>query len=193
MKKFVTLLLSMVFTIPLFGQFKAKMYFTHMGKNHVFTIYSSDAGYRYEFKENDQEGVIISKTGSQEMYILMPQQKMAMKSSASSPMNMGNDPLAAYRHFVDQGTLKTEEKESVNGIQCTRSGLYSKDNPNQKLYTAWISDKYNFPVKMINHVDGTPNGSLMEIKEIEAWTPDSDSYEIPEGYRIMDLPGMPAQ
>jgi hypothetical protein len=193
MKKTVLFLLSLTLTLPLFAQFKAKMFFSHMGKNHVFTIYSSDAGYRYEFKENGQEGVIISKTGTPDIYILMPQQKMAMKSSASNKMNMGNDPVASYRYFLSRGNLKTEGNETINGIQCTRSGLYSNENSNQKLYTVWISDTYDFPIKMINHIDGTPDGSLMEIKEIEGWTPTSESYEVPEGYQVMDMPGMPGQ
>jgi hypothetical protein len=159
-----------------------------MGKDHVFTVFSSDAGYRYEFNEDGQEGVIIAKTGSPEIYILMPQQKMAMKGSASDPMSMGNDPVASYNHFLDQGTLKAEGEETVNGIKCTRSGLWNKENPSQKMFTVWTSDSYNFPLKMINHIDGSADGSVMELKDIESWTPTADSYDIPKGYQVMDMP-----
>ena len=190
MKKIVLLSLSILLSLPLFAQFKAKMYFTSMGTNHVFTIYSSDAGYRYEFNEHGQEGVMIAKSGSSDIYILMPQQKMAMKSSATSPMNMGNDPVASYQHYQDQGTSKVEGEETINGIKCTRTGLWNKENPNQKMYTVWTSEKYDFPIKMINHIDGSADGSVMELKDIESWTPTADSYEIPDGYQLMDMPGM---
>ncbi len=57
------------------------------------------------------------------------------------------------------------------------------------MYTVWLSDKYKFHIKMINHIDGS-EGSAMELKDIEPWTPDVDSFSIPEGYQVMDMGGM---
>lgn len=176
-------------SLPLSGQFKAKMYFTSMGQDRVFTVYSADAGYRYEFNENGQEGVIIVKKGSPEVIILMPQQKMAMKGPADSPMSMGNDPLVAFDHYRKEGQMKNEGEEIINGIKCTRSTLWNSENPTQKLFTVWLSEKYNFPVKMVNHIDGS-RGSGMELKNIEPWTPDAKSFEIPAGYQVMGMPRM---
>ncbi|HKL66795.1 MAG TPA: DUF4412 domain-containing protein, partial [Bacteroidales bacterium] len=65
---------------------------------------------------------------------------------------------------------------------------YNKETPTQKMYTAWTSVKYNFPVKLINHIDGSE--STMELKDMEPWTPGSKSFEIPEGYQVMDMPKM---
>ena len=190
MKKLLFLATACLLVIPLSAQFKAKMYFTSMGKDHVFTVYSADAGYRYEFNENGQEGVIIAKQGSSDIIILMPQQKMAMKSSATDKMSMGNDPIAAFRYYQEEGLMKVEGQETVNGIPCTRSGLWNKDNPNQKMFTIWTSEEYNFPVKLTNHISGSDD-TTMELKEIEPWTPDLKSFEIPAGYQVMDMPAMP--
>ncbi|MBN2884065.1 MAG: DUF4412 domain-containing protein [Clostridia bacterium] len=192
MKKIFLFVTVSLLVLPMSGQFKAKMYFTSMGKDHEFTVYSADAGYRYEFNENGQEGVIIAKTGSPDIYILMPQQRMAMKSSASDKMSMGNDPVAAYKYYQDQGLIKVEGQETVNGIACTRSGLWNKDNPNQKMFTIWTSEEYNFPVKLTNHISGSDD-TTMEIKDIQPWTPDAASFEIPAGYQIMDMQGMPGK
>jgi len=30
----------------------------------------------------------------------------------------------------------------------------------------------------------------MELKEIQPWTPNAQSFEIPEGYQVMDMPKM---
>ena len=79
MKKLAFLAALSLLVLPLSGQFKAKMVFNTMGQNRTFTVYSADAGYRYEFNEAGQEGAIIVKKGSQLVIILMPQQKMAMK------------------------------------------------------------------------------------------------------------------
>ncbi|MBE0678463.1 MAG: DUF4412 domain-containing protein [Bacteroidales bacterium] len=189
MKKLLFLATACLLAIPLSGQFKAKMYFTSMGKDHVFTVFSADAGYRYEFNENGQAGVIIAKNGSSDIIILMPQQKMAMKSSATDKMSMGNDPVAAYRYYQDEGLMKVEGQETVNGIPCTRSGLWNKDNPNQKMFTVWTSEEYSFPVKLTNHISGSDD-TTMELKDVEPWTPDAQSFEIPTGYQVMDMPKM---
>lgn len=189
MKKIIILFAASLLAFPLAAQFKAKMHFTSMGQERVFTVYSANDGYRYEFNENGQEGVIISKKDSPEVVILMPQQKMAMKGSATDPMSMGNDPVASYRHYQEQGLMKVEGEETVNGIPCTRSGLYNKDNPAQKMYTVWTSDEYQFPIKLINHISGSDD-TAMELKDLQPWTPDSKSFEIPAGYQVMEMPGM---
>lgn len=190
MKKLIVFTTAWLVILPVSAQFRAKMHFTSMGKDHVFTVYSSDAGYRYEFNENGQEGVIIVKAGAPEVLILMPQQKMAMKSSATGKMSMGNDPVAAYKYYQDQGLMKVEGQESINGIACTRSGLWNRDNPDQKMFTVWIYDTYNMPVKMINHIDGSSGGSVMELKEVEPWTPEPGYLEVPDGYQVMGMPDM---
>lgn len=192
MKKIILLITATLLVLPLSAQFKAKMFFTGMGKEHVFTIYSSDANYRYEFNEDGQAGVIIAKTGSSEIVILMPSQKMAMKASAENPMSMGSDPVKAYEYYLESGLLKEEGKEMLNGVQCTKSTLWNKENSSQKMYTVWLSEQYKFPVKLINHMDGSGEGSIMELKDIEAWTPDAQSFEIPSGYQVMDMPQMNA-
>lgn len=188
MKKIIILFAATLLVLPMSAQFKGKMHFTSMGQERVFTVYSADAAYRYEFNENGMEGVIIVKKGSPEVIILMPQQKMAMKGSASDPMSMGNDPVASYNQYQDEGLTKVEGEETVNGIRCTRAGLYNKDNPSQKMYTVWTSEKYDFPIKLINHIDGS--NSSMELKDLEPWTPDSKSFEIPAGYQVMGMPKM---
>ncbi len=188
-RQFISILIMLFMSISVFGQFKAKMVFNSMGKERAFTVYSSEDGYRYEFNEDGQEGVVIVKNDSPDVIILMPQQKMAMKSPAGSPMSMGSDPLQSYEYHKANGLLKEVGKEKVNGIECTKSILYNKENPTQKMFTMWYSEKYKFPIKMINHIDGEEE-SGMELKDIEPWTPDANSYSIPEEYQIMEMGGM---
>jgi len=193
MKKIILLITVSLFVLPLSAQFKAKMVFNSMGKERVFTVYSADAGYRYEFNEDGQEGVVIAKKGESQLIILIPQQKMAMKSPDESPMSMGSDPLKAYEHYQKDGTLKEIGKETINGIECTKSELWNITGDEfgkvtQKMFTIWNSDRYQFPVKMINHIDGA-EGSGMELKDIEPWTSDTGSFSIPEGYQIMEMGG----
>ena len=194
MKKIILLFISVMFILPLYGQFKAKMVFNTMDKQRDFIVYSADEGYRYEFNEDGQEGVVIVKNDFPGVIILIPQQKMAMKSPAESLMSMGNDSIKSYEHYQKVGTLKEIGKEIINGIECTKSELWNISGDEygkvtQKMFTIWNSDKYKFPIKMINHIDGS-EGSGMELKDIKPWTPDANSFSIPEGYQIMEMGGM---
>jgi hypothetical protein len=160
-----------------------------MDKNRSFDVYYSDLGYRYEFDEDGQKGVVLVKSGSREVVILMPQQKMAMKTPSDNPMSIANDPLQAYNLYKDSGIFKDDGEESVNGILCQKSILYNKDNPSQKMFTMWYSKKYEFPMKMINHIDGSEDSS-MEMKDVEPWVPEPGKFEIPSDYQVMDMQGM---
>lgn len=193
MQKIILLSLSVLLSLPLFAQFKGKMVFRTMNKERTFTVHSSDEGYRYDFDENGQKGAVIVNNNSSEVIILMPQQKMAMKSPAGSPMSMSSDPLKSLENYQESGLMKEEGTETINGIKCTKSVLWNKDNPNQKMFTMWFSDKYKFPMKMVNHIDGSED-SGMEMKDVEPWTPDEQFLKIPSGYNVMEMPsGMPGQ
>ena len=183
-------------SINLYAQFKAKMVYNSMGKERVYTVYSDDEGYRYEFNEDGQEGVFISEHYTRNVIILMPQQKTAMKSMIGSAMTSAIDPLKAYELYPagDNLVIVGQGKETINEVLCKKSELWNKYNDeygkvNQKLFSVWYSEKYKFTIKIINHIDGT-DGSVMELKDIEPWTPDANSFSIPEGYQIMEMGGM---
>jgi len=188
MKKVSLLTLSFLLSFPLFAQFKGEMVFNTMNKERHFDVYFCDAGYRYDFDEDGQKGSFIVKSGSPEVILLMPQQKMAMKSPAGSAMSMGSDPLKWMENYQGDAIIKEEGTETINGIKCTKSVLFNKDNPTQKMFTIWFSDKYKFPIKMVNHIDGSES-SGMEMQGIESWTPNEKFFEIPDGYQVMGMPG----
>lgn len=190
MKKIILFVLASLSGLSLSAQFTGKMNFTSMGETRSFTVHSADAGYRYDFDEDGQKGAVIVKNGSGEVIILMPQQKMAMKSPSDSPMSMSNDPLKSMEYYQKSGIMKEEGKEMVNGVPCTKSTLYNAENPSQKLFTLWVSNEYKFPMKMLNHIDGTEN-SGMEMSGVEPWTPVSQFFEIPADYQVMEMPVMP--
>ena len=193
MNKFILLSLTLLLSLPLFAQFKGKMVFKTMNKERSFIVHSSDAGYRYDFDEDGQKGAVIVNSNSKEVIMLMPQQKMAMKSPAGSPMSMSSDPLKSMEYYRDSGIMKEEGTEIINGVTCTKSVLWNNDNPSQKMFTMWFSNKYKFPMKMVNHIDGSED-SGMEMQDVEPWMPDEQLFEIPSGYNVMDMPaGMPGQ
>ncbi len=189
----ITLLIVLLFPGSiLYGQFTAEMHFTTSGKERVFQIYSDGNNYRYEFNEDGQEGIVIVPEGANHIFILMPQQKMAIMSGASSQMSINTDPVKQYEYWLNDGaTEKVVGEEKVNGIDCIKKELRNiqKDEygeVNQHLFTVWYSKEYNFPVKMKNYIDGSEN-SGMELTDIKPWTPNSDSFEVPGDYTVMEM------
>ena len=63
-----------------YGQFKAKMVFYSGNAERSCIIYASGLNYRYEFDENNQQSIVVVKNDSKEILVLMPQQKMAIRS-----------------------------------------------------------------------------------------------------------------
>ncbi len=167
-----------------FGQFQANMFFTLSGVEKEFKVFSDENRYRYEFNEDGQEGVVIVLNETNQVFMLMPQQKMAIRTTPTSRMSMGNDPLKLYEYQVDQGGVeKVIGNEEINGYDCIKKELYGENN--QLLYTMWYSEEYKFPVKIISHIDAAGTTS-MELKDIEPWAPNDASFVIPDGYSIMD-------
>lgn len=186
---FIILLSS---SITVYGQFSAKMYYTTAEKNGEYQIYSDGNNYRYEFNEDGQKGVVIVPDGAKEIYILMPEQNMAIKTKSNSKMSMSTDPLKQYEYWLNEGAAEQViEKEKINGVDCIKKELRNikKDDygeVNQHLYTIWYSEDYKFPIKMENYIDGS-GSSGMEVKDIKPWTPTTDSFIIPSGYKTMEM------
>jgi hypothetical protein len=178
------MLFSILFTMNAFGQFQAKMHYTLSAKAKEYMVFSDGDRYRYEFNEDGQEGVVIVLKKTGEVIVLMPQQKMAMKMGTTNIMRMANDPIAAYDYQVANGGIKKViGNETINGVSCVKTELYNKSN--QLLYTNWFSEKYNFPIKMVSHIDVAGN-TAMELNDIQPWTPDEASFRIPDGFQVMD-------
>ncbi len=167
-----------------FGQFQANMLFTLSNTQKEFTVFSDENRYRYEFNEDGQEGVIIVLNETGEVFILMPQQKLAIKTISTSKMAMGNDPVKLYEYQIGQGgTEKVIGQEKVNGYDCIKKELYGENN--QLLYTMWYSEEYGFPIKIVSHID-VAGTTEMVLKDIKSWTLDEANFKIPDGYTIMD-------
>lgn len=187
MKRRISIIAIVIFcalSFNVIGQFQATMKYTLSNEEKEFKVFSDENRYRYEFNEDGQEGVVIVLSETGEVFVLMPQQKMAMKTISTSIMSMANDPLLAYEYQVEQGgTEKVIGNEEVNGINCIKKELYNDSN--QLLYTIWYAEKYDFPIKMVSHIDVAGNTN-MELKDIQDWIPDDTHFVIPEGYMIMD-------
>lgn len=191
-KTALILLMSFIVIMPIktmMAQFSADMIIHNNEDERTFRIFCDENRYRYEFDQDGQEGILIALNDTEEFYLLLPSQKTAFKSDGSSQMTMSTDPVRQYEYYTGDAEEVIAGRENVNGYPCLKKELrkIKKDEfgtSNQLMYTIWYSEELKFPVKMKNHIDGT--GNSFELKNIEDWTPQKSSFQVPEEYRIID-------
>ncbi len=172
------------------AQFKGKMEFAGSGdKKMVYTVYSNNSRYRYEFSENGQEMVVIVKPEAAQTLILIPEIKSYMKTSSNDFRSLMNDPVQSARYFSQTMEEKAAGREQMNGYDCIKKEYYTKNmDPVTLIYTVWYSEELKMPVKIVDHVR---NRSYMELTGVEKWKPVASYFEVPAGYHEMNPGGPP--
>ncbi len=99
------------------------------------------------------------------------------------------DPFMAHYYMLKQYKVRTAGKETVNGLRCQKRELIMGEEDTVVVQRAWISDKYDFPVKLINYSgSGGKNVHMkVELKNIKEVPVDSAIFKIPEGLKYMEM------
>jgi hypothetical protein len=71
--------------------------------------------------------------------------------------------------------------EQVNGRSCDHWQITHKDG---KVTNAWIDQKLHFPIKSVS------DDSTWQLTNIKEGEPSASLFEIPSGYRKMDIGGV---
>jgi outer membrane lipoprotein-sorting protein len=160
------------------------------GEHSTGKFYFSPPKSRIEMTVRGHEGIVISDSKTQTIYTLMPQQHMYMEAHAGqgSPMAPSlpkvdanfdpNNPCAARPDV----TCKKVGTETLNGRSCDKWELTNKTGGTA---TTWIDQKLHFPIKTVN-----ADGTSVEFTNIKEGTPDASVFEVPAGYRKLDIPAM---
>lgn len=155
-------------------------------------IYLTQNHMRLDMDGGPRDGsVFLTNIPTQTTDMLMPQQHMYMEFKADQaamarrpgmapsikPFRDPSNPCAA-----DAGsTCKNLGVEQVNGRACDHWQITSKSG---KISNAWIDQKLHFPIKSVSE------DSSWELTNIKEGEPEASLFEIPAGYRKMDLGGV---
>lgn len=160
------------------------------GEQATGKFYFSPPKTRMDMNARGRDVTVISDSKTQIGYILMPQQHMYMEShgSQSSPMapripevdtNFDPNNPCASRPDV---TCKKSGTETVNGRVCDK---WEFTNKNGATTTSWIDQKLHFPIKTRN-----ADGASVEFSNIKEGAQTASLFEVPAGYRKLDIPAM---
>ena len=181
MKKLLFPALILLIVMPLCqAQFTANFTIAEQGNKKIYKVQSDGTKYRYDFEDSGMKGIVIVNPETEKTAILMPDKKFVHYTELSSGISKANDPFQSFLSMRLRYTEKKMGSEKINGYVCEKSELYAGD---QKLFTAWYSEKLNFLLKMIN--DRKPD-SYVELADIKPGKIDSSVFKVPEEYTEVD-------
>jgi hypothetical protein len=136
------------------------------------------------------QSVILTDFKSQTTDIILPEQQMYMEHKMDETAGRRQGMMPSVKPFQDPSnpcaneegwTCKNLGTEQVNGRPCDHWQITDK---NGKVNNTWIDQKLHFPIKSVSD-DGT-----WELTNIKDGEPEASLFEIPAGYKKMDMNNM---
>jgi len=180
------------------GSFTAEAVWNIQGDIVKGHVYLKDHMYRYDMLVNGKRSVQIESVGEnvtsrqtleiQDLAIIVDrktQKEIAINrvektyyESDGLMFSMLYNPIETYYTMSTMYNAVDQGSETIAQIACDKKNLMHGDILVQ---TAWISKKYDFPVKIITYVHGKEN-MIFELKNVTETPVDAKVFEIPEGY-----------
>lgn len=164
---------------------------TKTGEKMPGKFYFSPPKLRMDMSSRGHDVAVITDGKTQTSYIIMSEQHMYMEMHAgqSSPMmpsipkvDTSIDPKNPCAARTD-ATCKKVGTETVNGRTCDKWEF--TDKKTNGVTTSWIDQKLMFPIKTVN-----ADGTAVEFSNIKEGSPAASLFEVPAGYRKLDMGGM---
>ena len=165
------------------GEFSADMVVSDEDQSVTTKIYVIDSLYRMEQEQAGETIIILVNERTGFTHALVPSRNEFLEIPTDDPVSLMNDPFQGLKYTISITESENLGEDLISGYRCD-GYLLKKDD--KELMTYWMSQKLNFPIKIINHTD---NSLTLELKNIKNEKIDRSLFEIPEGYRKIVRPG----
>lgn len=145
-------------------------------------IYVKGNKYRMDINVQGSELSIIVDHESGKQKILIHSQKIAEEVWNNSSRSLYNNPFESFYYALEKYSSIEKGSEVINGYKCKKIEIYAND---EKLLTAWVANKLNWPIKILTAIGIPKNAELKNIKE-EAI--EENLFQLPENYEFTPLP-----
>jgi outer membrane lipoprotein-sorting protein len=178
-----TLAWGLLAGLSLAGEFSATVVTRTDSQETKGKVYIQGEKMRQEFSTPEGMTVNIARPDKQLMWVLMPEQKMAMEMPfAKSGLGM------SMAMPEEKAKMKLLGTETVNGYDTEKYETTVTAAGKADKHFLWVSKKLGVPIKMMSE-DGKFSMEYLEIKEGGVT---AGLFEVPEGYQKMTMPaGMP--
>lgn len=165
------------------GEFSADMVVSDEEQSVTTKLYVVDSLYRMEQEQADETIIILVNERTGFTHALVPSRNEFLEIPTDDPVSLMNDPFQGLKYTISIAESENLGEDLISGYRCD-GYLLKKDD--KELMTYWMSQKLNFPIKIINH---TANSLTLELKNIKNEKIDRTLFEVPEGYRKIVRPG----
>lgn len=162
------------------AQWQARMISSISGGEQYYKVYSDLNKYRYDFKQDGMDAVVIVDPAINQTMIMLVDDKMVHYTACDGMMSRMNDPVQAYIAYRQYGEELSEGMEEIIGYKCKKTTIYQGDKP---LFSQWYAEELNFPVKLIGH---WAENTYMQLSEINDWQVNDTVFEVPDDYMRVD-------
>jgi outer membrane lipoprotein-sorting protein len=153
------------------------------GEKTTGKIYFSPPKIRTDTSSKGHDSIMIIDSSTKTSYVLMPQQHMYMETHAQggTAARPQQAPPASFdpQHPCPANiTCKKLGTETINGRVCEKIEITTKSGTT----TTWVDQKLLYPIKTV-----AASGYVTELSNIKEGKPDASLFEVPAGYKKMDM------
>ncbi len=159
------------------AEFTAKLNDHEGGIVKTSTITLKDSFYRIDLEESGEKISVIVDQDAGLTKVLSHSEKIYKEIKSQDHESLMNDPFQVVIYMAENGESKQDGTETINGLECDKFVISMS---NQDMMAKWVSQKYNFPVK-IEHL--MAENKFVEITDIVEGPVDETLFVIPDDYK----------
>jgi len=143
-------------------------------------LHVNDLKYRIELTEDGQKIAVIVDQGANLTRVLNISEKSYVEMPCDDMRSLTNDPFQSLKATIATPGIeqKTHGLDTLYDLKCEKHTLLWGGS---EFYTYYVSEKYNFPVKIILG----KSEMVTELRNIEESEIDSLLFTLPDGYMIV--------
>ena len=162
-------------TTAMAAAFTAEMIEVRSNKTQRSKLYLQDNLYRMDYKEDGNHVAIIVNRNTGKTHLVNLPEKIFQVINNDDLLSLMNNPFESHAHMLKKFAAITVGTEKIQDIMCSKQEIRSDG---KVVLTAWISLKYNFPVKIINNL----NNYTATLTKIVNGQVDNSLFHVPSGF-----------
>jgi len=163
------------------SQFTADMIQSEGADTITGKIYVKNSKYRMDLEEDGHQVFVIVDQTAGVTRVLMPEEKMYMEMGTQDFRSLMKDPFQGVKYTASTGDSKHLGTETVNGYECDKYLISMND---QDVMTQWVSQKLEFPVRIVMDVS---ENKFVDLQNILEGPVDDALFDIPSEYTKMAM------
>ena len=161
--------------------FMADMVEIEKGKQTTSKFFLQDNQYRMDTEDDDMALTILVNRENKKTRVIVPSRKIYLEFANDDMRSLMKNPFEAYLYSMKKYSVKTLGKEIVNNITCDKQEI---EQNGKVVMTAWVSLKYNFPIKILNNL----NDYVAELQGVRKVPLNANFFKVPSGFVKQEEP-----